>query len=203
MKKLIINISTLIKKGVLRIFPKSLHIFSQIFSWIFVRISSVAIPTKNAISKATYWSVFLLGFSFLILVGCSTSRHMATQLVHDVRIDTLYLTKQQYDSIFIFKDRSMDYHRGIPETLKPSETLKPDTLYIKDVSIEYRYKMLRDTVRIVERDSIPYEVTVIETKEITRPLTWFDHLTRLTFWFVIGSLLTWIYIHVIRKIRVH
>ena len=69
--------------------------------------------------------------------------------------------------------------------LKPSE---PDTVFIKDVSVEYRYKLLRDTTYKVERDSIPYQVTVTEIKEITRPLTWYDHLTRSVFWIVIGIL---------------
>lgn len=110
------------------------------------------------------------------LLGCSSSRHLTTQLVHDVRVDTIYMTNQQFDSIYIYKDRITDRSK--------------DTIYLKDVSIEYRYKLLRDTVKVIQRDSIPYEVTVIETKELTRPLTWYDHLTRLTFWFVFGYLIS-------------
>lgn len=110
------------------------------------------------------------------LLGCSSSRQLTTQLVHDVRTDTVYLNSRQYDSIYIYKDRITDRTK--------------DTIYLKDVSVEYRYKMLRDTIKVVQPDSIPYEVTVIETKEITRPLTWYDHLTRLTFWFVIGYLIS-------------
>lgn len=63
-----------------------------------------------------------------------------------------------------------------------------DTVYLKDVSIEYRYKLLRDTVRIVQRDSIPYEVTVTEIKEITRPLALYDKICRACFWFLLGIL---------------
>ena len=70
--------------------------------------------------------------------------------------------------------------------LKPSET---DTVFIKDVSVEYRYKLLRDTIYKVERDSIPYQVTITETKEIQRPLTWYDHLTRSVFWIAVGIFL--------------
>lgn len=117
------------------------------------------------------------------LIGCATPAKVS-QLVKDVRIDTVYLSNVQYDSIYIMKDKLTDRSK--------------DTIYIKDVSVEYRYKLLRDTVRVILRDSIPYEVTVIETKEITRPLTWFDHLTRLCFWVLLGSLLTWIYIRAIR-----
>lgn len=63
-----------------------------------------------------------------------------------------------------------------------------DTIYIKDVSVEYRYKLLKDTIRVVERDSIPYQVTVTEVKEITRPLTLYDKTCRTCFWFLLGTL---------------
>lgn len=119
----------------------------------------------------------------IVLQGCSTPR-MATQLVHEVSHDTLYLSNIQYDSIYIYKDKLTDR--------------STDTVYVKDVSVEYRYKLLRDTVRIVQRDSIPYEVTIVQTKEITRPLTWFDHLTRLTFWLLIGALVTWLVLKIKR-----
>lgn len=117
-------------------------------------------------------TVLLLCF---ILVGCGTQRQV-TQLVERTSVDTVYLSNTQYDSIYIYKDKLTDRTK--------------DTIYVKDVSIEYRYKMLRDTIYKTQVDSIPYQVTVTEVKEITRPLTWYDHLTRLTFWFVIGILIT-------------
>ena len=76
--------------------------------------------------------------------------------------------------------------------------IRTDTLYIKDKSIEYRYKLLKDTVRVVERDSIPYEVTITQVKEITRPLTWYDHLSRAILWLYIGFVLL-VIIRLIRK----
>lgn len=109
----------------------------------------------------------------LICCSCGSTRHV-TQLVERVSKDTVYLSNTQYDSIYIYQDKLVDRSR--------------DTLYIKDKSIEYRYKLLRDTVRIVQRDSIPYEVTVTEIKEITRPLTLYDKTCRACFWFLIGFL---------------
>ena len=106
-----------------------------------------------------------------LLAGCGSLRPV-TQLVLDTQRDTVYLSNIQYDSIYIYQDRLLDRSK--------------DTVYLKDVSVEYRYKLLRDTVRVIQRDSIPYEVTIVETKEITRPLTWFDHLTRACFWLLIG-----------------
>lgn len=129
-------------------------------------------------------------FTLVILLtccSCGTSKHV-TQLVKHTSVDTVYLSNFQYDSIYIFQERNCDYHRGLG-TLEHG-TLEPDTLYIKDVSIEYRYKMLRDTILKVQHDSIPFEVTKVVTKEIQRPLTWYDKLTRLTFWFVFGYLIS-------------
>ena len=122
-------------------------------------------------------TVIVIGIlSFTLLVCCSCgSTKVATQLVRDVRVDTVYLSNVQYDSIYIFQERTSDYHMNPLNPLKPSET---DTVFIKDVSVEYRYKLLRDTIKVVQRDSIPYEVTITETKEIQRPLTWYDHLCR-------------------------
>ena len=121
--------------------------------------------------------------SALVLTGCAS--HRPLQVAEHVTRDTVYLSSLQYDSIYIFQERTSDYHMNPLNPLKPSET---DTVFIKDVSVEYRYKLLRDTIYKVERDSIPYQVTVTEIKEITRPLTWYDHLTRSVFWIVIGIL---------------
>lgn len=117
------------------------------------------------------------------LLGCSSTRHV-TQLVRDVRTDTIYLNRQQYDSIYIYQERNVF---PLPDSIHlPFNGEDGRGLFIKDVCVEYRYKLLRDTVRIVQRDSIPYEVTITETKEITRPLTFFDKLCRSCFWFLIG-----------------
>lgn len=121
--------------------------------------------------------------SVLSVFSCSTS-HNATQLVHHIRADTVYMRDVQYDSIYIYKDRVTD--------------MTTDTIYVSDVSIEYRYRMLRDTIRIAQRDSIPYEVTIVETREITRPLTWFDQLTRACFWFLVGV----VAVYILRLIRI-
>ena len=133
-----------------------------------------------SLSKGTIVIVIVI---VIVLQGCSTPR-MATQLVHDIQRDTVYLNQIQYDSIYIYKDKLTDR--------------STDTVYVKDVSVEYRYKLLRDTVRIIQRDSIPYEVTIVQTKEIARPLTWYDHLTRLTFWLLIGALVTWLVLKIKR-----
>lgn len=168
----IINILTLIKRGVLRIFPTAASLWQAV---------------KRQVSSKTSFVYALVIASALFLVACSTTRGVSTQLVHDTRVDTLYLSNMKYDSIYIYQERNV---LPLPDSIHlPFNGEDGRGLYIKDVSIEYRYKLLRDTVRLVERDSIPYEVTVTATKEITRPLTWFDRLCRYSFFFLLGILL--------------
>lgn len=120
----------------------------------------------------------------ILLVCCSCgSTKPVTQLVERVTKDTLYLSNVQYDSIYILKDKLVDR--------------SSDTVYVKDVSVEYRYKMLKDTVRVIKKDSIPYEVTVIETKEIRRPRTWFDYTSYTALAFCLG----WFIIKLLKLIR--
>ena len=126
--------------------------------------------------------ILLALLSALVLTGCVTRRQL--QVVDRITHDTLYQSNVQYDSIYVFQDRQLDRSR--------------DTVYLRDVSVEYRYRHLRDTIYKVQHDSIPYQVTVTEVKEITRPLTLFDHLTRFTFWFAVGALLTFLIRVIIR-----
>lgn len=143
--------------------------------------------------------------TMMVCCSCGSTRHV-TQLVRDVSVDTVYLSNVQYDSIYIYQDHISEHHLGtLPPNLTPEQymntPMRTDTLYIKDKSIEYRYKLLKDTIRVVERDSIPYEVTIVETKEIQRPLTWYDHFSRAVLWLNIGFAIYWL-IRLIRKLRI-
>ena len=84
----------------------------------------------------------------LLIAGCKGSQHLA--VTERITHDTCYISNVQYDSIYIdnlhFIDRSSD------------------TIVIRDRKTEFRYKFLRDTIKVVQCDSIPYEVRVIETK---------------------------------------
>ena len=127
----------------------------------------------------------LLLLTLLTVYSCSTSRHV-TQLVERTSVDTLYLSNVQYDSIYIFQERTSDYHMNPLNPLKPSET---DTVFIKDVSVEYRYRLLRDTIYKTRVDSIPVIREVEVVREVPRPKTWFDRLCRYAFFLLCGALL--------------
>ena len=106
------------------------------------------------------------------MMSCSTHRHAVT-VEREVHTDTVHIAQQHYDSVYIYKDRWLDRTH--------------DTVYMKELSTEYRYRLLRDTVRMVERDSVPYEVVRTETVEVERPLSWFDKIARAVFWIVTGA----------------
>ena len=116
--------------------------------------------------------LFILSLvTFCTFIGCRSARQ-AAQLVREVRTDTLYLSSQHYDSIFIFQERTSDYHMNPLNPLKPSET---DTVFIKDVSVEYRYKLLRDTVYQTRVDSIPI-IREVEVVREVRHIPWYAKL---------------------------
>ena len=163
-------------------------------------------PVLRKLDRFIEWFMLTLILCVTLLVCCSCgSTKVATQVVEHTSVDTVFLSNVQYDSIYIYKDHASEQHLG---TLPPADSngkyldtpMRTDTLYIKDVSIEYRYKLLKDTIRVVERDSIPYQVTVTEIKEIKRPLTWYDHFSRAVLWLNIGFAFYWL-IRLIRKFK--
>ena len=131
----------------------------------------------------------IIFLTLLTVYSCSTSRHV-TGLVERTSVDTLYLSSLQYDSIYIFQERTSDYHMNPLNPLKPSET---DTVFIKDVSVEYRYRLLRDTVYKTQIDTIPILREVEVIREVPRPKTWFDRLCRYAFFLLCGALLFFVY----------
>jgi len=119
----------------------------------------------------------LLTVAALVLASCGTQRQL--QVVTHIQKDTLYLNRIQYDSVYVENFQSRDYH----PSLQAGERL--DTLCVEKSHIEYRYKLLRDTVRIVQIDSIPVirEVEVVKTERVI------PHLYRASLWVCIGMLL--------------
>ena len=129
--------------------------------------------------------------SALALTGCAT--HRPLQVAEHVTRDTVYLSSLQYDSIYIFQERTSDYHMNPLNPLKPSET---DTVFIKDVSVEYHYKLLRDTIYKPRVDSIP----VIREVEVVREVRHIPWYAKLLSW--IGTLaLLFLLIRVISYVK--
>ena len=90
----------------------------------------------------------------LLVVCCASHRTVTTVPVETVRRDTVHMYSHRYDSVYLYNNVST-VHNG-------------DTLLVRDTRVEYRYRLLRDTVRLVRRDSVPYEVRVTEYRDVPR-----------------------------------
>ena len=111
------------------------------------------------------------------MMSCSTHRNAVT-VEQGTHTDTVYIATQQYDSIYIYNDKTLDRTK--------------DTVYLREYSTEYRYKLLHDTLRIIERDSIPYPVNVTKERETKKPLSRLAELAGVLFISVISALALWV-----------
>ena len=113
----------------------------------------------------------------LTMMSCASGRH-AMAVEQGTHTDTVYIATQQYDSIYIYNDKTLDRTK--------------DTVYLREYSTEYRYKLLHDTLRIIERDSIPYPVNVTKERETKKPLSRLAELAGVLFISVISALALWV-----------
>lgn len=111
-----------------------------------------------------------------LLAACASPRRVRTVPIERVLKDTVFVRSEQVDSIYVRQERT-------------AERLH-DTLLLCERTTEYRYRLLRDTVRLVQRDSIPYEVRV---EQPTGRPAWLPTGPRLSGWtlLLIGLLLAW------------
>ena len=121
--------------------------------------------------------IYCLIMAVTVTAGCSGMRGMAaaeTVAVREHR-DTVMIHDVRYDSVYVRQESHTDRSR--------------DTVYLHDVSYEYRYRMLHDTVRVVSRDSIPYEVRVTEYREVPRRRNAIDLIAYCCLGLVAGAML--------------
>ena len=112
-----------------------------------------------------------------LLAGCGTPRKLP--VVERIQRDTVYLHQVQYDSVFISQERYVDRSR--------------DTLYVQERSIEHRYRLLRDTLRIHQVDSVPVIQEVEVVREVERT-PWYAKLLA-----AVGLVVVFLFIFKIRK----
>ena len=101
-------------------------------------------------------------FCFLFVVactlfGCATSRP-TSQVVEASLRDTVYVNKVLYDSVYI-DNWYYTYH-------------KADTVVVEKTKLEYRYKVMRDTVFRARTDSVPV-IREVEVVRDVRHVPWY------------------------------
>lgn len=87
-------------------------------------------------------------FGILMMLMLSSCKTQQPQVVEKVVTNTEYIDRYHYDSIYI--DNYVYVDKG------------SDTITITKTNIEYRYKVLTDSIEVLKVDSIPYEVRVVE-----------------------------------------
>ena len=123
--------------------------------------------------------LIILMIALMGMMSCSTHRH-AVAVEQGTHTDTVYIATQQYDSIYIYNDKTLDRTK--------------DTVYLRELSTEYRYKLLRDTLRIIESDTIyiPYGVKVADNGKDKSFLPRFSELAKVAFLVVTAALALWV-----------
>lgn len=117
-------------------------------------------PESETVFCKLLFLLFLV-LLLLLLSSCRTASNTAIVPVHSATHDTLWLSKEKYDSVYI--DRWQRIER------------KADTVFCEKTKTEFRYRLLRDTVYKTRTDTIPVvrQVPVIRKERYTPPSTKF------------------------------
>ena len=110
-------------------------------------------------------------FCFLFVVactlfGCATSRP-TSQVVEASLRDTVYVNKVLYDSVYI-DNWYYTYE-------------KADTVVVEKTKLEYRYKVMRDTVFRARTDSVPV-IREVEVVREVRYVPWYAKVLSVVGW---------------------
>lgn len=101
-------------------------------------------------------------YILLLASVCVSCRSIKYVPIESVKHDSVYINRIKYDSI---------YHKDSVYML-----IKGDTVYTYKYKYQYRDKLIRDTVNVTKRDSVPYPVEVINTVTVEKKLSWWQTL---------------------------
>lgn len=91
-------------------------------------------------------NLYLLAGIAMLAVGCTSTKYVP---VESVRVDSVYVARVERDSIF--------------ERDSVFVAVKADTVFVSKVQYRYRDRIVRDTLSVVQRDTIT-RVVEIEKK---------------------------------------
>lgn len=107
-----------------------------------------------------FWALLFL---CILFGGCKSVRYVTVPVTH---IDTLVITKQQRDSIYL------------KDSTHVSEQQHGDTILLKITKwrTEYRDREVHDTLYQSKTDTVPMPYPVEVIKEVTKQLSWWQQL---------------------------
>ena len=139
-------------------------------------------PTENILP----WLALVLVAVLVVIctAGCASPR-VVERIIH--QRDTSYIERTRVDSTY----------RSDSVFVKE----KGDTVYVYKEKVRDRYRIVRDTVRLVRVDTVAVER--VKEVEVEKPLTNFQRLALGSFWYLCGAvllLLLWILRKPLQKI---
>ncbi len=122
-------------------------------------------------------------YIILLAVVCMSCRSIKYVPIESIKHDSVYINRIKYDSI---------YHKDSIYML-----VKGDTVYTYKYKYQYRDKLIRDTVNVTKRDSVPYPVEVVKTVTVEKELSWWQTL------FIWSGSIAWAALIVVLFIRLN
>ena len=109
-----------------------------------------------------------------LMAACHSARVVPSASSRLVACDTVESHGLRYDSVFVLHDVRQDYRRAaMPDTVLCQ--MAPDTVYLRDTRVEYRLRLVRDTLREVRTDTVVSEVT---SPPAPYRVPWYDRVAR-------------------------
>lgn len=117
-------------------------------------------PESETVFSKLLFLLFLV-LLLLLLSSCKTASTSTIVPVHSATHDTLWLSKEKYDSVYIDRWQRIEH--------------KADTVFCDRTKTEFRYRLLKDTVYKTRTDTIPVvkQVPVVKKERYTPPFTKF------------------------------
>ena len=134
------------------------------------------------IVTSTVTRVALVLMLAVSIVGCSSHNFSVkrsdtlTENSQNFRVDLDSISRSlfQKDSVYIGKSHWMEYHPQLVVNVDTTGICRVDTVVIRDSVTVYRLRHVRDSARVIERDTIPVVQRVEVVKEVPRSRNWFD-----------------------------
>lgn len=124
--------------------------------------------------KKTVLAIFLL----LTMSGCKTRY----QTIVEHRVDSIYLTKERWDSIHVHDSIRIREHG--------------DTVWMEKWQTVYRDRLRVDTVYRQRVDTVVVQAMPKPTEKVRQPLTWWQrtriHVGGITIWAAVISAAVWL-----------